>query len=121
MAITSFDRIFPMENKEYGYTVEDCEPVPYGGYLNLYIPKLMGAIQNTGLDYIKYNQILANSSECKPDIDKTIRVERYMKVQVRSNGGWENKVNDDGIIPKNTEFIVEFINGNIKRPFTTTK
>ena len=32
-----------------------------------------------------------------------------------------NKVNEDGIIPKNTEFIVEFINGNIQRPFTTTK
>lgn len=121
MAMTSFSKIFDVDNCEYGYTVEDCEPVPYGGYIKLFIPKLMGAIDFTGVDYTKPNQIFKNDSECRPDVEKRVRIERYMDVQVRSNDGWENKINDNGIIPKNTEFIVEFINGNIQRPFTTTK
>lgn len=121
MAITRFDRVFSVDNYEYGYTVEDCKPVKYGGYLKLYVPKLMGTINFTGVDFVKGNQLIVNSRECRPDIDKKIRLDKYMNVQVRCNDGWENKVNEDGIIPKNTEFIVEFINGNIQRPFTTTK
>ena len=121
MAITGFNRVFPVDNCEYGYTVEDCLPVKYGEYIKLYVPKLMGAITFTGTDFVKSHQLIVNSRDCKPDIDSRIRLEKYMNVQVRSNDGWENKVNSDGIIPKNTEFIVEFINGNIQRPFTTTK
>lgn len=121
MAITGFDSVFSVDNYEYGYTVEDCMPVKYGEYLKLYVPKLMGAITFTGKDFIKANQLIVNSKECWPDISKKIQLEKYMNVQVRCNDGWENKVNENGIIPKNTEFIVEFINGNIQRPFTTTK
>lgn len=121
MAITGFNRIFPVDNCEYGYTVEDCLPVKYGECIKLYVPKLMGAITFTGTDFVKSNQLIVNSRDCKPDIDSRIRLEKYMNVQVRSNDGWENKVDNNGIIPKNTEFIVEFINGNIQRPFTTTK
>lgn len=121
MAMTSFDRIFNVESCEYGYTVEDCYPVEYGGYIKLYIPKLMGVLSFSGLDYLKYNQIFKNNSNCKPLVDKNVRLTDYLNVPVRSSGGWESKINDNGIIPKNTEFIVEFINGNIQRPFTTTK
>lgn len=122
MAITDFTKIFHVQNSEYGYTIEDCSPVKYGESIKLYIPKLMGAISsNVGIEPISSSNFFSNSIDCRPSIMKKVELTKYIEVPVRSSSGWENKVNENGIIPKGTMFIVEFINSNIQKPFTTTK
>lgn len=121
MSITDFSKIFHIQNSEYGYTIEDCQPVKYGECIKLYIPKLMGAINTVGIESISSSNFFSNTLECRPSVIKKVQLINYIDVPVRSSVGWENKTNENGIIPKGTMFIVEFINGNIQKPFTTTK
>lgn len=120
--ITELGRIFNVENSEYGYTIEDIEPVKLGECINLYVPKLMGAIDcEAGTYNIITNKLFKNARECRPNIDKRITLLNSIPVEMKSSTGWETKVNENGIVPKGTRFIVEYINGNIQNPIVTTK
>lgn len=119
--ISGFSKIFQVENSEYGYAAEDFLPVKYGEYISLYIPKLTGAINEVGIESINMKNIISNSSECMPRISTKIAITNSINVMVRSYGGWETKVDKNGIVKKGTPFIVEFINGDIQNPYVTTK
>ena len=119
--ISGFAKIFQVENSEYGYAAEDFSPVKYGEYIKLHIPKLTGTISETGVRGVNSRDVIANALECKPSIDRKVNITDSVRVMVRSHDGWENKTDENGIVKKGTPFIVEFINGNIHKPYTTTK
>lgn len=121
MAITNFDKVFTVENYEYGFAVEDFAPVNSGDYIKLYIPKLMGNINYTGSDTVNVNGVIINSKVSKLKYSNKVMNLDYIPVKVIGVTDWSDKIHGDGLIHKGEKFIVEFINGNIQTPYVTTK
>lgn len=121
MSITNFEKIFIVGENEYGYSSDKFLPIPSGKTINMYVPKLMGAITSIGTESITINGLFANDAECKPTYTTKVKKTNYMAVKLKDNCNWLNKINSDGYIEKGTKFTVEFLNANIASPFTTTK
>ena len=45
----------------------------------------------------------------------------FIPVTMRDNQTWTDKLNPEGLVEKDTMFTVEFLNGNIAKPYATTK
>lgn len=118
MAITSTATIFKTNDNEYGYTIEKCSPVPSGSKIKLFIPKVMGS-QSKGKETFSANGLFAN--EQKPSCKNYVKKIDYIPVTMRDNQTWTDKLNNEGKIEKNTMFTVEFLNGNVSKPYATTK
>ena len=116
--LTGFSKIFELEDTQYCYNIERCNPVPAGGRIKMYIPKVMGQ-QSKGTEGFAGKGIFAN--EVKPSCASTVTKKDYIWVTRRDNQVWKDKLDSQGKIPKWTMHTVEFLNGNISKPYITTK
>ena len=121
MSLTNMDRIFEVNESEYGYSAGAFRPTASGRSIPLYIPKLMGAITSIGPESIIINGLFANAKECKPLFATKVNRSKSISVIVKENCNWLDKVNSSGIVPSGSMFNVEFLNGNISTPYATTK
>ena len=60
MAITGTDKIFSVNDSEYGYTIKDEKPVASGGSIDIYVPKLMGDIDKVTPETINIDKLFDN-------------------------------------------------------------
>lgn len=118
MSITNTSTIFKTNDNEYGYAVKKFAPVPSGGKIKLFIPKVMGS-KSKGKETFSAKSIFAN--EVKPSCKNFVMTKDYIPVTMRDNQTWTDKLNSEGLIDKDTMFTVEFLNGNIAKPYATTK
>ena len=121
MSITNRDKIFNVNESEYGYSVSAFKPVPSGSKITLYVPKIMGAITDTGTGSIVINGLIANDKACKPVFATKVSRSKAFSVTIKENCNWMDKISGSGVVPKGTMFNVEFLNGNILEPYATTK
>jgi hypothetical protein len=121
MSITSTDKIFSVNDSEYGYAVDSFHPVSAGKTINLYVPKIMGDLIKDGSETISTSKIFDNASDCKPVYATKVQKIKSLPVTVKENCNWLDKLNSKGYIPKDSMFVVEFLNGNISTPYATTK
>ena len=121
MAITGTDKIFSVNDSEYGYTIKDEKPVASGGSIDIYVPKLMGDIDKVTPETINIDKLFDNASDCKPSFSTRVSRMKSFKPVLKSNCNWIEKINSKGVIPKGTMFTIEFLNGNIATPYLTTK
>lgn len=121
MSITNRDKVFDVNDSEYGYTVSTFRPVASGSKINLYVPKIMGAITDTGIGTIAINGLFANDKSCKPTFATKVLRSKSFAVTLKDNCNWLDKVNGSGVVPSGTMFTVEFLNGSIAEPYATTK
>ena len=93
--LTTTDKIFTVENREYGTFSED----PYGTT----IPRITGMLSGVDLDILA-GKIYANSPSCEPSYAK--RIFRLKVLQV------------PGVVdPEFGKYEIEFVDGNIQNPF----
>ena len=121
MSLTSLDKIFTVEEQEYGFAAESFRPVASDGKMKVYIPKLMGDIRKVGSEGLVTNSLFDNATECKPIYKTTVCHSNQLEVTIKSNCNWLDKVDENGIVPKGTVFNIEFLNKNISEPYATTK
>lgn len=121
MSITGTSKIFQVEDGEYGYNVGSIKPVPSGHTVNMYIPKIMGAIESTGVETISINNLFDNDSQCRPTFSTRVYKTKSIPVKIKENCNWLDKVTAEGYVPSNSMFIVEFLNGDISSPYATSK
>ena len=113
--ITNLERIFYIENDEYGYT-GGVKPVARSSSLSLSIPKITGAISGTGTDSNNADGIFDNDPACKPSYSKKVNRKNTVTVPVERGSSWLTTINSGGNIPKGTQFTVRFLNGNPQKP-----
>lgn len=120
MSITALKKVFNVGESEYAYLAEATAPTSTGK-VSLHIPKLMGNLNGEGPDTINTSGLFANSKECMPVFSTKVTRVKSIRAQVKKNCNWLGKVNSAGVVPAGTQFIVEFLNGNIASPYVTTK
>lgn len=118
MSITNTATIFKTNDNEYGYAIEKFAPVPAGATFKLFIPKVMGS-KSKGKESFSAKSIFAN--EVKPSCKSSVMTKDFIPVTMRDNQTWTDKLNPEGLVEKDTMFTVEFLNGNIAKPYATTK
>lgn len=118
MSITSTNKIFNLTNEQYGYNVKTFRPIPAGSTIEMFIPTLMGTITKTGTDTIVINSLFDN--EIKPNVSTKVKLAKSIKVTLRDNCQWMDKVDGSNQIPKGSKFYINFLDGDIQRPTTTT-
>ena len=116
--LTGTSKIFELEDNQYGYNIERCNPTPFGGYMKMYIPKIMGQ-RSKGTESFSGKSIFAN--EVKPSCASTISKRDYVLVPRLANQTWSDKLDNEGKVPKWTKHTIEFLNGNVSKPYMTTK
>lgn len=121
MSMTGTDKIFKINDTEYGYNVYSFMPGPSGLKIEVYVPKLMGAITDEGERYIDNDKLFINADECMPLYDRKIKLTKSFHATLKNNCMWLDKINSAGVCVKNTQFVIEFLNGNITQPYVTTK
>ena len=121
MALTGFSRVFEVEDTEYGYNTEDFVPVAAGETIKMWVPKIMGTINGIGSDKVGNNGMFDNAPDCKPSYSTTVGRQNYLSIPLKDNQIWREKVWPDGLVHKHTMFVIEFLNGNVHKRYTTTK
>lgn len=121
MAITSTKKIFIVNDEEYGFAAGDQTPMAGGKSISLTCPKITGAISGTGPDTNNADSIFDNDPACKPTFAKKVNRAGAISVELEKNGMWLAKLNGAGKIPNGTRFTVHFLNGNITKPYATTR
>ena len=119
MSITTPDKIFEVDDSEYGYG-GGTTSIPGQSSISLYIPKIMGNIGGTGPDNNAADGIFDNDSACKLSFAKKVNRAKSMSVTLEKNGLWLATLDGGGMIPKGTKFRVHFLNGNIDKPYAST-
>lgn len=120
MSITSTDKIYNVGESEIAYG-GGFYPPKSGGMISVYVPRLMGAIKSTGKESIKINNLFANAPECKPAFNTSVTIVKTMPARVRENCNWLDKLAGNGKVKANSQFTIEFLNGNITEANITTK
>ena len=138
MAITGFQKIFEVDGKEYAYAYEEFKLVSDGQLIPLVIPKLMGSLNGKGKDTLSADGKFENDNSCKPSVASSVTREEKLMVPISINdtlgydidrviytGFGQVRFNVESTVtiqpitvPKGTEFIVQFVNGDITRPYT---
>ena len=121
MSLTSNKKIFEVNESEYGYNRYGFTPGPVGMNIDVYVPKLTGTIVDEGYKFIKSNKLFINSDECPVKYNDNIYLTKSFYAKLKDNCSWMGKMNSVGIVPANTKFVIEFVNGNIKEAYLTTK
>lgn len=126
MSLTGFGKVFDVNDSEYAYITSRVRPVAGKKTLNFYVPKIMGAIVGvepgkTCKENIVINKLFDNDQKCMPTYAKQVTRAKSFAATVKENCNWMDKLDKSGYIPKDTQFIVEFLNGNISTPVITTK
>lgn len=127
MSMTSTDKIFNVNEQEYGFCINSFKPVASGNTIDMYIPKLMGGMSSSSEnksitpENVAINNLFDNARECKPTFSNKIIKANSLSVVLKDNCNWLNKVSSSGIVPRWTMFTIEFLNGCISRPYVTTK
>lgn len=119
--LTSNAKIFDVNEMEYAYAAEDFRPVCADNTIGVFVPKIMGDIQKTGTDTININGLFDNDSSCKPAFETKVTLTDVLQVLIKENCNWLDKLTDEGMVPKDSMFNVEFVNCNILEPYATTK
>lgn len=119
MSMTSTQKIFEVENSEYGYADEQL-PVAGTDSIGLRIPKIMGNLSGTGPDNNAADGIFDNDPACKPSFAKKVMRAKVLNVPLEKNGLWLAHLNGGAKIPKDAKFRIHFINKNIHNPYATT-
>lgn len=120
MAITSLDKVFTVSDEEYGYASAQL-PVAGSDSIGLSCPKITGNLSGIGPDSNSADGIFDNDKACKPTYAKTVSRANGISVTLEKNGLWMAKLNTAGMIPKGTRFTIHFLNGNIDKPYATTR
>lgn len=121
MSMTSTDKIFNVNEQEYGYCCNSFKPVASGNSIAMYVPKLMGNIKSVTPETIVINNLFDNANDCKPVFAKKVTKSKSLMALLKENCNWLDKVTGSGIVPKGTMFTIEFLNGCISNPYVTTK
>lgn len=121
MSMTGFSNIFTADDQEYAYLYEDRLPLTTGGKLPMVIPKLMGTLNGVGIEPLVTSGMFENAPECKPVHDSAVSKNDHIDVEVKGNCNWLDKLLPSGMIPKDTMFIAEFLNGDTANVYITTK
>lgn len=119
MSLTSIDKIFEVEDSEYGYADEQY-PVAGTDTVSLSVPKIMGNLSGIGPDSNAADGIFDNDPACKPSFAKKVNRAKYINVPLERNGLWLAHLTGEAKIPKGAEFRVHFLNKNIHNPHATT-
>ena len=119
MSLTSVDKIFEVEDSEFGYADEQL-PVAGTDTISLSVPKIMGNLSGIGPDSNSADGIFDNDPACKPSFAKKVMRVKSINVPMEKNGLWLAHLNGSSNIPKGAKFRVHFINKNIHNPHATT-
>lgn len=119
MAITTRDKVFEVEDSEFGYAEKQL-PVAGTDTIELFVPKIMGNLSGTGPDSNSADGIFDNDPACKPSFAKKVNRVKVINVPLEKNGLWLAHLTSEARIPKGAKFRVHFINKNIHNPYATT-
>ena len=117
MAITSLNKIFKTNEKEFGFVTTKFKPGSVDT-VNVYIPKILGTITTTGTYSIHPKNIFDNDDDCKIEIPSSIKL--YKTIDVKFNSAscdWNRCKDSDGYVKVGTRVLIEFIGGNLQNPF----
>lgn len=120
MAITTMDKVFEVEDSEYGYSYEDQYPKAGTDEIKIVVPKIMGNLSGTGPDSNAADGIFDNDPACKPSFAKKVNREKFLNIVLERNGLWLAHLNGVAKIPKGNKFRIHFTNKNIHKPTATT-
>ena len=121
MAITSMEKVFQVEDEEYGYSAVDQYPTAGGNAISLVCPKITGCLTGKGVDTNNADGIFDNDPACKPTFAKKVNRAGAISVPMSKNGLWLGSLTSNGKVAAGTPFSIHFINGNIAKPFATSK
>lgn len=113
-------KVFKVDILEHCFTTEKGFPAAGGNSMKVTIPKLMSCLSGTGPDTCTADGIFDNDKACKPSFMKKVNRLKEVQPTLSKNGNWLAKLGPDGTIPKNTDFKIQFTNGNIADCFLTT-
>ncbi len=117
MSITTTDKIFIVDDEEYGFSYET--QLFNAETLKMVIPKTTGSLSGTKLDSISADRIFDNDKACKPTYSKKVNRGDYVTVHIDRSGNWITRLIADRKIPKGAKFSVHFVNGDLQRQFVT--
>ena len=117
MAITSMNKIFAVDDEEYGFSFETQ---PFNAEsLKMVIPKTTGSLSGTKQDSNAADRIFDNDPACKPSFAKKVNRGEYVTVPIDPSGNWIVRIIEGGKIAKDSRFSIHFLNGDIQRQFVT--
>ena len=117
MAITSMEKIFSVDDEEYGFSFED--QTFNGATLKMVIPKTTGSLSGTKIDSNSADGIFDNDKECKPSFDKKVNRGEYVTVPIDTTGNWIARLSGGNTILKGEKFSIHFLNSDIQKQFVT--
>lgn len=119
--ITNRDKLYDIDEEEYGRPRLPFKPVASGKTIELNVPKVTGNIAEIGNTPVNGQNIFINAPDCKPLYERKVIRKNTISATMKQNCVWLDKLNGAGVVPITSLFVVEFTNRSLTSPYATTK